>query len=267
MAKIISFSKIDNHFSNDGNSKYCLCDTNYLIACIHAEHTFYTPSVDFFKKASGVGFSFFVTHTSRTEFLDIERKFAITRPLISLYREEDKWSGKIKKESKDEMQKAVERVVESKEGFEFFSDAEIKKAKLSFFPFSESGKVGWINFCDMFISKELSAAWDNLIKKIGINYLEIREEEKSLGEKDCLLKTKIDWNNMVAIVGKTAMGTSDAMIANVFINSNIEVLVTTDYDLAYALAVDLDDTKIVAIPDNMFNKHKKDFEKIAKRRS
>jgi hypothetical protein len=119
----------------------------------------------------------------------------------------------------------------------------------------------------LFISKELSDAWDNLLNKIGINYLEIREEEKSLGEKDCLLKAKIDWNNMVAIVGKTAMGTSDAMIANVFLNSNIGVLVTTDYDLAYALAVDLDDTKIVAIPDNLLNTHKMDFAKIAKHRS
>ena len=178
MAKIIKFSEISNHFVNDGSDKYCLADTNFLIATIHDEHTFYTPT---------------------NKFLEASKN------------------------------------------------------------------LGWVDFCEAFVASNLTASWEDLLKT-GLNYFDIRKEELELGESSCLINKKILWEDMVSLVGKTAMGTADAMIANAFLASKFDVLVTTDFDLAYGLAVNIDDSKIVAIPDAMLAKNKPLLEKIKTKR-
>lgn len=269
MAIVFPFSDLRAKFpaaTAGASDRFCLADTNFVVSCLHEEHKFWSISKKFFNDAAQVGFSFFVTHTSRTEFLDIERKFALTRPIVELYREEGQWKGKIKVTTREAMDKSVARVVNSEEGFEYFSDKELKDMKKAFYAYSESGKVGWINFCQEFLSTRLGGAWDQICAEIGLNYLNIREEESSLGTAECLMNKKVNWEEMVALVGKTAMGTSDAMIANAFLSSKFQLLVTTDLDLAYGLCADLDDSKFVAVPDNMFTDNRVLFQKIGSRK-
>lgn len=262
MAVIISFKNISDIFSLDKSVKFCLLDTNYIISFIHKDHKFNKISKSTFESLSTLNFRLFITHTSRTEFLDIERKYSLTNPLIELYDEKGRWKGKIKHVSREIMKEPVERIMKSKPFFDFLNDRELKDIKKTFFAYSESGKVGWINFCEEFLNKSLPEAWELSRTELGLNYIDIRAEEKILGSSECLLSKTVNWDEMVSLAAKTGMGTFDAMIGNAFLCSKFTLLVTTDLDLAYGLCADKDDTKYIAIPDAMYDEHRILIKKI-----
>ena len=265
MSKIIPFSDLSKVAFNSGEEKYCLLDTNFALAVLHYEHSFYTDTQEFFKQASAMDFSFFITHTARTEFLDVERRFLITRPLVDLYEQNGKWKGKVSAAMSEALMNPAMRIKQSKDLFDSLRDHELKTLKEVFFPYNESGKVGWINFCSEFLNTEISASWSKVVGILGLNYLDIRAEENSLGSADCLLSKKIEWDSMIDLMGKTAMGSNDAMIGNVFLSSKMKVFATTDFDMAYGLAAE-NDNQCVAIPDAMFKRNDAIIKKIVKRK-
>jgi hypothetical protein len=65
---------------------------------------------------------------------------------------------------------------------------------------------------------------------LGIQFLGTRAiESRDFFERDP------EWNEMVQIMGRSGIGSSDAMILNLFVCSRLPLIVTTDEDVAYTL--------------------------------
>lgn len=61
----------------------------------------------------------------------------------------------------------------------------------------------------------------------------------------------IDWKDMAAIVGNYGIGSFDAMIINLFLNSNYEGIITADKELAKVALKISDGAKYIFIPDKL----------------
>ena len=269
MAQIIPFSDIVSiSKSRISSDKYfCLFDTNFIIGAFHKDHKFRQTCKDFFNDTSKLDYRFFVTHTARTEFLDIQRKYCLTLPLWYLNLEIGKWAAKhgkskLTNEMREELKKCFDQYKKNTDVFKFLSDNDFKCLKQVFPPMNESGKVGWSSFCDEFLTADITKAWDDAVSELGINYLELRHIENELGSPSCILNKKLIWEDMVSLMGRTGVGSSDAMICNVFLCSKLPVFATIDFDIAYSLAFEKTD-QFVAIPDSLYNEHKMLFRKIS----
>jgi len=264
MTEIVTFGSLESFIDNLGEDviKGCIVDTNFAVACLHHMHTFYTDANKSFKILSDKSVSLFSTHTIRSEFLDIHRKYVLTRKIVELYDENGRWKGKVKQTLKDFLEPIVEGIRDSKEEFHFLSDNKLKDIKMEFFPKNESGKAGWIDFCNYFLATELEDYWKQVEDSFGLNYIKIREEETKIPESK-LINEEVKWEEMIKVVGATGVGTSDAMIVNVFRCSKLPLLITTDFDVAYAVAGSKI-AKAVAIPDKMYERNKQLIKKLLK---
>ena len=103
---------------------------------------------------------------------------------------------------------------------------------------------GWYQFCHDYIGSRIETTWDDTCKVAGINFLSLRS-----GETQDWKTGPIDWSDVTHIIGQYGIGSFDAMIINLFLNSHFDFLITADSEIARVVR-DLSNTKIVLCPDN-----------------
>ncbi len=81
---------------------------------------------------------------------------------------------------------------------------------------------------------------------MGVNFLSLREDDKP----DWLVG-ELTWPDMASIVGRFGIGSFDAMIINLFLNSSFVGLVTADREIAYVIECIKPDGKCVIVPDKL----------------
>tara|TARA_B110001454_G_scaffold28073_1_gene27440 strand:+ start:32321 stop:32914 length:594 start_codon:yes stop_codon:yes gene_type:complete len=103
----------------------------------------------------------------------------------------------------------------------------------------------WDWFCEDYFKGKLAAEWDWVEKDFGINFLTLRYSEDSAH-----LENGLSWNDAIAIVEKTGIGSADAMIVNLLTQSKYQFLASADSDIAFAMKkLSLRD-KFVVVPQN-----------------
>ena len=124
---------------------------------------------------------------------------------------------------------------------------------MTFDPLRHSGQIGWLEFCEGYLSQELLKSWDKIEDQFGVNYLQLRGSENS--EK--YLNKPIDWKDMYSLIEKTGVSSNDAMILNAFLTSKFYAFFTCDFDVAYSIAAKNDPSKLCFVPDALFSRMKK----------
>jgi hypothetical protein len=244
-----------------------LVDSNILISNWDELHSNHSQVKDFLEKLDKkANVIFFTTVTTKAEFLDYQRRRLITDGLLSLtgYPEISlaiNSSAKISTvKGRKNTREANEFKRSQREGddvdsqFLYFRDSEIKEIKKTFRARDTEQDTGWLKICETFLEERLIQE-EQLVDEL-CTYLSVHKEE----QKHLFNNNNVDWKNATAISAKTAMGFSDSMILNMFLETNIEYMVTLDFDLIYAAAVSAGDKKVL-LPDNRI----KDFKQILKK--
>jgi predicted nucleic acid-binding protein len=247
MGSVAPFSSIQQILQTGEKPAGCLLDTNFLIAAIYDVHRFNGEAVALFDVLADAAIPLYVSLPTRSEFLDIQRRIIMTEALMEMASDKTKWriSAEVLKELRN--QKRWIGIQAEKDEMPILTDARIKACKQLFLPKNQSGKSGWLELCRHFLSPLLST-WDQAVANMGIRYIGARETEELQ-----LFSTKLHWEKMYALSVKTALSSMDAMILNVFNSSAFPLLVSTDYDLAYAVLAE-DNTKTILVPDSLYER-------------
>lgn len=105
---------------------------------------------------------------------------------------------------------------------------------------------GWFSFCSSYVGKYLTNIWEATCDQAGVNFLSLR----GAGSKEWMT-SPIEWQDMTNIVGNYGIGSSDAMIVNLLINSHFEGIFTADIEMAKVIARISNGKKIVFVPNQI----------------
>lgn len=247
MGKALPFSDIDKFMASfEEPIQGCILDTNFLIAAIYEPHPFHEDAEFLFKKLEEHEIPIHATVSTRAEFIDIQRRIIITEVLMDMLAPNTKW--RITAAQKNELRKH-RAWLDSQSGnsdLPILPDKRIKNCKEIFFPTTRSGKDGWIEICKYYLNDALLKSWDEIVDFLGINYIELRESDKNE-----LITEKVSWKNMYKISERTCISSSDAMILNMLNCSVLPLLVSADYDMAYAVIADQSE-KTILVPNALY---------------
>ena len=245
MGSAAPFSAISKVLQGLDKPHGCLLDTNFLIAAIYEVHRFHSEAVSLFDAMAEAGIPLYVSLSARSEFLDLQRRIILTEALMQMASEKSKWriSADVLKELRN--QRRWIGIQAEKEEMPILSESRIKMVKQVFLPRTQSGKSGWLELCQYYLAPLLST-WDQTVTAMGLQYIGARESEEGK-----LFSSKLRWETMYELSAKTALSSMDAMILNVFNSSVFPLLVTTDYDLAYAVLAE-NNAKTILIPDSLY---------------
>lgn len=249
MGQAHPFSKIDHYLQALGKGvSGCLVDTQFLVAAVEDHHPFHEDAEFLFEKLAEYKVPIFSTVTSRSEFIDYMRRTLITEALMGMLSEGAKW--KISESVRTKLR--AQRLWLAREASDgrvpVLTDYRIKECKAEFMPRTQSGQIGWVEFCGEFLSGRLLSAWTVLVENLQLNYLDVRSnQDLSYFEKP------LAWERMYSISEATCLSASDSMLVNVLLSSTFPFIVSADYDISYAvLASELPKTAL--LPDSLYRR-------------
>lgn len=223
----------------------CLLDTNFLIALTYEVHAFHEEARALFNQLFKSKVPLYVGLPARSEFLDFQRRLAITEAVMDMLAFGSRW--RISKEA-TKLLRAHKLWIDGEAKINrlpVLTDARIKQCKELFLPRSQSGKIGWLEICASFL-RNIQTTWQKTEETLGIQYVGVREAEDG-----ALFSKKLKWENLYVISAKTCMSSQDAMLLNLFDSSVFDILITTDFDLAYGNLAEAN-SKCVLVPDGLY---------------
>ena len=220
----LKISDFENSVENYPELKQgCIVDTNVLFAGSYPLDVHNDWADEVFKSLNRFGIRAYTNLNVRSEFLDLQRRVLIPEGLVGFYEDfSESLEGKFYEELKYLNRKA-KTARDEKRVFKL-NDSEIKKfMELFGHEPGSDGPSGWTAFCKSYFSPYISNVWDNAVTNLKINFLGTREiESKEFFEKHP------SWENMIAILGESGIGSADAMILNLFKESTLPLLITAD---------------------------------------
>lgn len=257
MGLVIPFSEFKSYYAairDDATfAKGTILDTNILISLTYEVKSNHEEVIEFFDRhlvpEREHGFRFFTTVNTRSEFLDFNRRLMMTERLRDLA---DEHSGvKITASSKAQIQyqSGLLKRREQQGGDPVFNDTQLKSIKSAFSAGRFSGNVGWLALCREYLDKKFDLAEENLVN-LGVEYISQHEPTQQK-----LFHTKIDWPDAKRISEATCLGLSDAMIINAFQCSRFPFIVSSDFDIGYAVLASKE-MKDVVMPDSVAKKYR-----------
>ncbi len=110
---------------------------------------------------------------------------------------------------------------------------------------SNTGNL-WFSFCKDFINNQLTNIWLEVVEKIGLNFLSLRQNDQ-----DNYIVTPPDWNNTMELMSREGISSADAMILNMYQSSKFNAILSSDADIGFAVTNMNRPDKICVLPDDI----------------
>jgi hypothetical protein len=255
MGQVVPFSEFRDYFAairfDDGIAEGTILDTNILISLTYEVKSNHEEVITFLtehlaSKRDG-GFRLFTTVNTRSEFLDFNRRLLMTENLRDAIDEKAPWKIPAKAKAQIQYQSGQLKRREQQGGDPVFNDTQVKAIKSTFSAGRFSGNAGWLALCEDFLADQLDVAEKNLAD-LGVEY--VSQHEPS--QKD-LFHKKIEWPEAKQISESTCLGLADAMIINAFQCSRFPFIISSDFDIGYAVLASKN-LKDVVMPDSVARK-------------
>lgn len=224
--------------------KGCVIDTNIAFAFSFPLDTFNEWAEEVIEVLHRLNIPIYTNQNVRSEFIDLNRRVLIPEGLVDFYDDySELFVGEIEASLKSLKTKKNKANHENRT-FKF-SDSDINKFSLMFKALKHSsGQDMWQYFCQYYLYPYIQNIWSEAVTDMKINFLGTREiESKEFFEKHP------SWENMVKIVGLSGIGTSDAMIINLFQESKIPLMITADVGVKNTLLDFMPAEKFVLAPN------------------
>ncbi len=247
MGRIIAFSEFEDYYREtskvDGFLNATLLDTNPLVSLSYEIKTDHEETVHFFESISDLSLRYFATVNTKAEFIDFHRRLMLTENLVDTADKYSKW--KIPARAKGEISSnwgAVLSRQKTQGSDPVFGDHQLKEIKKAFSAGRHSGNAGWLILCESFLGGKMMEV-ERLLAERGVEYISQHVQAD-------LFTKKIDWPDAVAIMERTGLSASDAMILNAVQCSRCSFLFSADFDVGYATLSDKS-MKDVVMPDSV----------------
>lgn len=205
----------------------CVVDTNVLFAAAFPLDIHNEWSEEVFDALRELQIPCFTNINVRSEFIELNRRVLIPESLVDYY-EDHRNILDIETQAKLKSLKTRKERAASEERTFKLSDSEIKEFRLLLSRrHPTTGATGWDLLCESYFAPYITPVWNNIVQALNIQFLGTREIESN-----DYFNARPGWNDMLDIVGKFGIGVSDAMIVNLFIKSNLPLIVTTDQDVS-----------------------------------
>lgn len=250
MGQVIPFSDLENYMAGlqkGGLPIRAILDTNVLAALTyevkpnHEQVSTCILSLEKFKAAT------FATVNTKQESVDFHRRLLLTETLLDLVDVHTK--ARIPKEAKLAIQRAYAAVMsrqKTRGSDPIFSDSQIKDIKSEFSTGSHSGHLSWLKFCEEYLRAPLLEI-EHELEDEGIVYLSPNDPDQAA----YFTVTPLRWADAIELVCQTGISMADAMILNCLKSSVCQFVVSTDFDLGFAVLADTTLNKAVVMPDDM----------------
>ncbi|MGE4232380.1 MAG: hypothetical protein AB7F43_03535 [Bacteriovoracia bacterium] len=227
--------------SNRSVKTGCIVDTNLLFAASFPLDSFNEWAEEVFKTLSNLQIPIFTNLNVRSEFIELNRRVLIPECLIDMHEDlAGRFTPRIEQQLKS---LRTLKANASKENRTFkFSDSEIKRYRKLLAEFTLGSDNGWDLFCREYFHPFIKDVWNEAVEDLLIKFLGTREIEA--GE---FFTERPHWNEMVNILGLTGIGSSDAMIVNMFLKSKFTLIGTSDQDVSGAVSK-FDNSRFVLAP-------------------
>lgn len=241
---VIYFSEILKTVSSHPKIKNgCIVDTNILFAASYTPDFFNRQSEELFEFLAELEIPLYTNINIRSEFINKQRHVMIPEGLSDLYTSNEKINDRV---LYAKLQSNYTRVSESrKTGKPYKLDEnQIKSWRKLLRERQLKNNDGWMQFCSDYLKGKIEIVWDTACDEFGVNFLSVRENDKPNW-----LEGDLTWNGMANIIGEYGIASSDAMIINLFLNSNFSAIITADSEIAYVIEKMAPSNKFVIIPD------------------
>ncbi len=132
------------------------------------------------------------------------------------------------------------------------SEKEIKDFRALFARYEYGGKDSWELFCENYLQGKIESVWDDVVDQLGLNFLGLRA-----GEENAELVDHFSWEKATKLIGKFGIGSVDAMILELFLNSRFQIIITSDRDMAYCVEKLVHPNCFVFLPDRLLKDEKR----------
>lgn len=217
----------------------CFVDTNLLFAADYEVHRLYDEAVELGETILSHKIPIFSNSTIRAELLELKRKVLIGEALLD-FLEMTAHQLPVPVFNSLRAFRTSAREASANGNHYLLNDGKLKKYRDLFE--NEIGPGSWTHFCSKFIGDKLQSEWERQVESKGINYLDGRPSE--------YLTAPVEWSDAIKLIETYGIGTSDAMIINIFLQSVFPFIVTADSDVAYCL-VNINSEKAVVVPDSL----------------
>jgi hypothetical protein len=252
MGAVFSFAESKKYFASLKPAPLrAILDTNILASLTYEVKSDHEVVSYLISELSALGVEFFATVNTKQEFLDFHRRVILTENLIDIADAGSKVN--IPKSAKLEIQSAnasMKSKTAKSGGDPIFNDTQIKKIKAEFSAGNHSGHLGWLKFCEAYLNPKLSMIEDGL-EEIAVTYLSPNEPAQA-----SYFTAKLEWKEAVAMTKLAGQSMTDSMILNCLKNSICQVVITTDFDMGFAMLADKSLNKVAIVPDEMSKEFK-----------
>ncbi len=257
MGQVIPFTEFKSYFAStrsDGSvAQGTILDTNILISLTYEVKSNHEEVMAFLMgclaPVRDQGFRLFTTVNTRSEFLDFNRRLLMTENLRDAIDEGSPWKIPAKAKAHIQYQSGQLKRREQQGGDPVFTDTQIKTIKSTFSAGRFSGNSSWLALCEDFLAGQLDFV-EKSLANLGVEYISQHESH----QKD-FFHRKIDWPDAKRIAEATCLGLADAMIINAFQSSRLPFIVSSDFDIGYAVLA-TKELKDVVMPDSVARKYR-----------
>jgi predicted nucleic acid-binding protein len=230
---------------NSNLQKGCIVDTSILFAISYPNDAHNPVAVELFDYLSELQIPVHTNVNIRSEFIHNQLQVMIPEGLSDMYSKD----GKSLHESiYKKLQSNYTTVSEARnKNLSYkFSNSKVVEWRDFFRKNITSGRDAWFNFCRDFISHRIQNVWEQTCNEVGVNFLSLRGSDTKNW-----LTGPVDWKDADALVGNYGIGSFDAMIINLFLNSHFPALVTADKEIARTVQDLKPEGKFVFVPDKL----------------
>ena len=237
MAAIIGSSEFETFIENDSGAKSgALIDTNLLFAADYDLHHMHEEACNIIDILLERKIPFFANVTIRSELLELKRRVLITESLMDFLKQVGKALPVVLYNKLKSTRTVIDEAVKGERHY-LLSDQNIKAYRDLFE--ENIGPDSWAKFCSTYLKTKLQQEWAEQTARKNIIYLNDSQKDR--------LVEPLTWEDAVSIIEDFGIGSSDAMIINMFLKSNLLVLCTGDRDVAYCLSR-ISSSKTVVMP-------------------
>lgn len=208
----------------------CLVDTNILFAANYSLDHFHEAAIDIFEILIEEQVPRFANVNVRSEFIHLSRKVVIAHALLDLFHAVGTdLPGDVYNKLKSIKTRLAAK--EKEDSLFRLQDNEIEQIRNLFAAYRPTlDQDLWDWFCEDYLKGKISAEWNWVEEDFGINFLTLRYAEDSQH-----LENELKWEDTVRIIEKTGIGSADAMVVNLLIQSKYNFVVSSDADIIFAL--------------------------------
>jgi hypothetical protein len=220
----LKISDFDNSIQRHPELKQgCIVDTNVIFAASYDYDLYNEWAEEIFDVLHRNNIPVYTNVNVRSEFINLQRRVLIAEGLVSFY---SQTSAQLEGPLYDKLKNLKRR---ADEALRLQNPLKVSESEINDYmalfghePLDD-GPSAWTFFCKDFFSPYIDKVWPQAVKELKVNFLGTREiESKEFFDKHP------SWENMIAILGESGIGSADAMILNLFQESKLPLLITAD---------------------------------------